>query len=91
MGYHTLFRCNLKMIRHDYPNIHRWLRHLYWDGSPEETRGAFKSTTHFRDVSNDLVSVMVWMLMGLQIKGGYAELGSKGIVPLGPIPDVMPL
>ena len=38
------------MIRHDYPNLHKWLLHLYWDESPEETRGAFKSTTHFRDV-----------------------------------------
>jgi putative glutathione S-transferase len=39
------------MIRHDYPNIHKWLQHIYWDVSPEETRGAFKTTTHFRDVS----------------------------------------
>lgn len=50
-AYHTLFRCNLKMIRHDYPNIHKWLQHLYWDVSPAETRGAFQKTTHFRDVS----------------------------------------
>lgn len=46
-----MFRCNLKMIRHDYPHIHKWLLHIYHDESPEETRGAFKSTTHFRDVS----------------------------------------
>jgi len=51
VGYHTLFRCNLKMIRHDYPNLHKWLLNLYWDGVPEESRGAFRSTTHFRDVS----------------------------------------
>jgi glutathionyl-hydroquinone reductase len=72
VGYYTLFRCNLKMIRHDYPNIHKWLLHIYWDKSPEETRGAFKKTTHFRD-----------------IKGGYA-MASKGIVPAGPVPDIMP-
>ena len=24
------FKCNLKMIRYDYPNIHNWLRLLYW-------------------------------------------------------------
>jgi len=51
VGYHTLFRCNLKMIRHDYPKLQKWLLHIYWDETPEETRGAFRSTTHFRDVS----------------------------------------
>lgn len=50
-GYYTLFRCNIKMIRHDYPSIHRWLLHVYWDGSLEETRGAFRSTTNFKAVS----------------------------------------
>lgn len=35
------FKCNLKMIRHDYPHIHKWLRHLYWDIP------AFKETTNF--------------------------------------------
>lgn len=39
------------MIRHDYPNIHKWLLHIYYDESPDETRGAFYATTHFRDVS----------------------------------------
>lgn len=35
------FKCNLGMIRHDYPNIHKWLRHLYWDIP------AFRDTTNF--------------------------------------------
>lgn len=26
-----LFKTNLKTIRDGYPNIHRWLQHLYWD------------------------------------------------------------
>ncbi|KAK6408774.1 hypothetical protein LTR81_016835 [Elasticomyces elasticus] len=47
VGYHTLFRCNLKMIRHDYPHLQKWLLHCYYDLSPEETRGAFGSTTYF--------------------------------------------
>lgn len=47
VAYHTLFKCNLKMIRHDYPRLHKWLRNLYWDMSEETNRGAFKSTTHF--------------------------------------------
>lgn len=35
------FKCNLGMIRYDYPAIHKWLQRLYWD-HPE-----FKSTTQF--------------------------------------------
>lgn len=47
VAYFTLFKCNLKMIRHDYPNLHKWLRRLYWDRSKETNGGAFGSTTHF--------------------------------------------
>ncbi|KAK4539883.1 hypothetical protein LTR36_010277 [Oleoguttula mirabilis] len=50
VGYYTLFKCNLKMIRHDYPSLQRWLLHIYYDLSPEETRGAFRSTTHFAPI-----------------------------------------
>ncbi|KAK6460581.1 extra cellular matrix protein [Scheffersomyces coipomensis] len=28
--YHQHFKCNIKMIRHDYPHIHEWVRLLYW-------------------------------------------------------------
>jgi putative glutathione S-transferase len=49
VAYHLIFKCNIKMIRHDYPRIDRWLRLLYWDES-ERTRGAFKNTTHFFQV-----------------------------------------
>ncbi|KAM0704050.1 hypothetical protein Q7P35_008282 [Cladosporium inversicolor] len=45
-AYHTMFRCNLKMIRHDYPHIQKWLMHLYYDET-DETRGAFRDTTYF--------------------------------------------
>ncbi|EOD46329.1 putative glutathione s-transferase protein [Neofusicoccum parvum UCRNP2] len=44
-AYHTLFKCNLKMIRHDYPRIDRWMRTLYWDESERTGGGAFKKTT----------------------------------------------
>ena len=46
-AYYTIFRCNLKMIRKDYPNLHRWVRQLYWDEGPETNHGAFKKTTYF--------------------------------------------
>jgi len=39
--YHGHFKCNIGTIRHNYPNIHLWLRKLYW-GNP-----AFKEWTHF--------------------------------------------
>ncbi|KAF2670390.1 hypothetical protein BT63DRAFT_424333 [Microthyrium microscopicum] len=47
VAYYTIFKCNLKMIRHDYPNIHQWLRNLYWDESETTNGGAFKNTTKF--------------------------------------------
>lgn len=46
VAYYLIFRCNLKMIRHDYPNIDRWYRRLYYDETPL-TGGAFKKTTFF--------------------------------------------
>jgi len=50
VAYYTLFMCNLKSIRFEYPRIQRWLEGLYWDKS-EVTRGAFGSTTDFGPVS----------------------------------------
>jgi putative glutathione S-transferase len=35
------FKCNLRDIRHGYPNIHLWMRKLYWNND------AFKSSTKF--------------------------------------------
>lgn len=48
-AYHTIFMCNRKSIRHDYPHLYLWLRRLYWDRDEEgEARGAFyKSTAPF--------------------------------------------
>lgn len=43
-AYHTIFKCNLKMIRHDYPRLHHWLRKLYWDEGSETNGGAFQNT-----------------------------------------------
>lgn len=44
VAYHYVFLCSLKNIRHDYPNLHLWLRRLYWDQSAK-TGGAFYKTT----------------------------------------------
>jgi putative glutathione S-transferase len=50
VAYFTIFKCNLKMIRYNYPRLHTWLRTLYWDES-EKTSAAFKKTTRFETVS----------------------------------------
>lgn len=41
VAYHNIFMCNLKMIRHDYPRLSRWLRYLYWDGRKTTNGEAF--------------------------------------------------
>lgn len=51
MAYYTMFKCNLKMIRTDYPHLHAWLRRLYWSEGPETGGGVFKRTTLFDVVS----------------------------------------
>jgi len=42
--YHGHFKCNIGSIRHDYPNINRWLKNLYWKNP------AFKDTTNFNHI-----------------------------------------
>ncbi|KAF3902294.1 hypothetical protein ABW21_db0202080 [Orbilia brochopaga] len=46
VAYYTIFKCNYKMIRYDYPQLHHWLKALYWEDN-EETKGVFKKTTYF--------------------------------------------
>ena len=52
VAYYSLFKCNLKMIRLDYPHLHAWLRRLYWNQGPETGGDVFRSTTHFDVVSS---------------------------------------
>jgi putative glutathione S-transferase len=51
VAYHNLFKCNLKMIRHDYPRIDKWYRNIYYDEGDETRGGAFKKATYFDHVS----------------------------------------
>lgn len=91
VAYYTLFKCNMKMIRHDYPRLHAWLRRLYWSEGPETGGGVFRSTTHFDVVSTSLVTFSDFLLI-YQIKRGYSTvLAGNGIVPAGPVPPIMPL
>ncbi|PWN42804.1 hypothetical protein IE81DRAFT_323153 [Ceraceosorus guamensis] len=40
------FKCNLGTIRADHPNLHKWLRNLYWKVDSK----AFKDTTDFESI-----------------------------------------
>ena len=51
VAYFTIFKCNLKMIRYEYPRLHNWVRRLYWDESGMTNYGAFKKTVDFQAVS----------------------------------------
>jgi putative glutathione S-transferase len=42
-AYVPIFMCNLGTIRDHYPNLHLWVRRLYWDDSTR-TYGAFRKT-----------------------------------------------
>ncbi|KAL1958117.1 hypothetical protein VTO42DRAFT_5157 [Malbranchea cinnamomea] len=81
VAYHHSFKCNLKMIRHDYPSIHRWLRMLYWDESDLTNHGAFRKTTFFDTYK-----------LGYQ-QAAVRKLGYDGeiVVPAGPVPHILPL
>ncbi|KAI9657372.1 MAG: hypothetical protein M1821_003053 [Bathelium mastoideum] len=41
------FKCNLGMIRHDYPVIHNWLKNLYWNHE------SFRETTDFKHIKEN--------------------------------------
>lgn len=41
--YVQCFKCNMGMVRYDYPGINRWLKHLYWELD-------FKESTDFKHI-----------------------------------------
>lgn len=46
LAYFSVFMCNLKTIRYDYPALYLWFRRLYWDqDTAGEFRAAFWKTT----------------------------------------------
>lgn len=81
VAYYLIFKCNLKMIRHDYPLIDRWYRRLYYDESEKTNGGAFKKTTFF-----DIYKF--GYLTALGKKQGIES--SQLVIPGGPKPDILP-
>ncbi|ORY85007.1 glutathione S-transferase [Protomyces lactucae-debilis] len=49
--YHGLFKCNYAFLRHDYPNIHRWLQSLYYSNEYPAFR-KWTNATHIRAYYN---------------------------------------
>lgn len=85
VAYYNIFNCNLKMIRHDYPRLSRWLRNLYWDESDRTNGGVFKKTTFF-----EMYKYGYLRAKGRQIHSG-SDLGWSLVIPRGPVPDIEPL
>ncbi|OBT85151.1 hypothetical protein VE02_05642 [Pseudogymnoascus sp. 03VT05] len=46
VAYSSALRCSSKLVRYNYPLLHKWMQLLYWDDSPT-TDGAFRNTTFF--------------------------------------------
>ena len=86
VAYHTIFTCNLKMIRHDYPLLSRWLRNVYWDESDRTNGGAFKKTTFF-----DVYKYGYARARGRVQRGEKSDVGWTVVLPRGPLPDIEPL
>ncbi|KAJ8612049.1 hypothetical protein MRB53_037600 [Persea americana] len=56
VAYVQHFKCNLGMIRHDYPVLHAWLRNLYWN------EPSFQKTTNFKHIKEN---VSFWQSFGV--------------------------
>jgi putative glutathione S-transferase len=55
VAYYGLFKCNIRTIRYGYPNIHRWVRQLYWNIP------AFKDNTSFAHIIKGYYSALTHM------------------------------
>ena len=78
--------CILITVRHDYPNINRWLKNLYWNYP------AFKDTTNFE---REYIHVGAGQGLMSDIKEHYyyshSNINPTRVVPLGPKENVEPL
>lgn len=85
------FKCNLGMVRHDYPQLHNWLKFLFWKVP------GFRETTEFRHIKENYtkshfdVNPKAITPMGPypDVEEGYEEDISK--IPVGGVklPDVI--
>ncbi|KAB8346168.1 hypothetical protein FH972_023214 [Carpinus fangiana] len=72
VAYHSTFKCNLGMIRQDYPLLDRWLRTVYWNNE------AFKETTVFEPVKLGRNEECAWDHGRKTVFGLHLALGGLG-------------
>lgn len=82
------FKCNLGTIRHDYPVLNNWLKHMYWNIP------ACKETTDFKHIKENVspfsfadMQSLCWYFWRQYTKSHY-DINPKAITPMGPFPDV---
>jgi glutathionyl-hydroquinone reductase len=94
VAYYNIFKCNLKMIRHDYPRLEKWLRTLYWVESDRTNGGVFKKTTFFDVmriyVFNIATSTDGFISVQNRIHGHIGTRKGNIVVPRAPVPDILP-
>ncbi|PWN91707.1 glutathione S-transferase [Acaromyces ingoldii] len=75
VAYATLFKCGLKTIRDGFPELHQWLRTLYW------THDAFRDSTDFDNIKSNYFSG----------SSKAEQINPTRVVPKGPVPSILPL
>lgn len=81
--YHQHFKCNLGMLRHDYPVLNNYVKGLYWcknevelsDGSRVRIRAFGEDTVDFKHIKENYTK-------------SHYDVNPKGITPRGPYPNV---
>ena len=87
VAYAIVFKANLRMIRHGYPAIEKWLQHLYWDIP------AFGETTNFEHIKRvryEIRASVVRQLADKMLARGYSQREPKGITSMGQLPPIRP-
>lgn len=84
--YHEHFKCNLGSIRHNYPVLNNWMRHLYW-----KVQG-FRETVDFKHIKENVSSLGTLQMSSFLICNQYTKshpgINPKAITHMGPYPDV---
>lgn len=78
-AYHTIFLCNLKSIRQDYPRISRWLRRIYHNASGIPKGKVFKETTQPEVYRYGYTNARARQIFG------KVDSGNRPVQPRGPI------
>ncbi|KAG9823540.1 glutathione transferase, partial [Aureobasidium melanogenum] len=76
IAYHNIFKCNLRMIRHDYPRIDKWYRNIYYDEREETRGGAFRKATHWDAIKFGYAGAKKLQVVPKEINGYTASVSN---------------